>query len=168
MGITTTMVTENNIYETPINRSEISKDLANLISSVDLCKKNYQILAGSTRSAQLKAMCKKYATERAEFVSSLYSNLTSFSGLSVNESGRFSGEIKTTWTNLMNSLKGITDFVILDAVITSELMAQESYDVYLLNHIPPIEHLHLLTHQKKGIKRALSELKSLQPDFSIA
>lgn len=168
MVITSTMATENNNYDTPINRSEISKDLANLISSVDLCKKNYQILASSTRSHQLKAMCKRYATERAEFISSLYSNLTPFSGLSVHESGRFSGEIKATWINLMNSLKGITDDIILDAVITSELIAQESYEVYLLNHIPPIEHLNLLTNQKKAIKRAISELRSLQPDFSIA
>jgi hypothetical protein len=138
-------------------RPEKEKCLQDLINALLDCYENYIALSKVTPSAVLRAAYNNYANMRTDYVYALYSNLSVYNGVFVDQTGNVTGLIDPVWSDTEIAII-YEEAAIFPAIITNELKAIKRYDMYLRNHIPIIPHLRLLTSQKNSIKQTVKFL----------
>ena len=138
-------------------RPEKEKCLQDLINALLDCYENYIALSRVTPSAVLRAVYNNYANMRTDYAYALYSNLSVYNGIFVDQTGSVIGLTDPGWNNTEITII-YEEAAIFPAIITNELKAIKRYDMYLRNHIPIIPHLRLLTSQKNSIKQTVKFL----------
>ncbi|MCX2430159.1 MULTISPECIES: ferritin-like domain-containing protein [unclassified Pedobacter] len=144
------------------NNQEIISDLKGLVSIINDGKEGYESAAETTESADLKAIFLQFAAERKAYELELKAHLAAHGGSSDNDEGGILGAIHRTWIDIKEALSSKEDVAVLGAVETGEKAAIEKYDALIGHPETHADHIGLLTRQRDGIQKALSEISFLK------
>jgi uncharacterized protein (TIGR02284 family) len=143
------------------SNNEIIRDLKELLAIINDGKEGYQASSEATNKPELKSVFLKYAAQRATFASELRTHIATHGGDAGNDSGGVLGAIHRTWIDVKQALSSKEDKAILDAVVTGETVALQTYNRYIADYADHADHIELLRRQRDGIQDALQEMHSL-------
>jgi uncharacterized protein (TIGR02284 family) len=143
------------------SNKEIIRDLKNLLAIVNDGKEGYESSSEATDKIELKGVFLRYAAQRALYASELSAHIATHGGNADNESGEILGAIHRTWIHLKQALSSKEDKAILDAVVTGETVALQTYNQYIADYSDHADHIDLLRRHRDGIMDALQEMHTL-------
>jgi uncharacterized protein (TIGR02284 family) len=143
------------------HNAEIISDLKNLLTIVNDGKEGYETSSEATDKIELKGIFLKYVAQRASYAMELREHIATHGGNTENESGNVLGAIHRTWIDLKQALSSKADKAILDAIVTGENVALQTYNRYIADYSEHADHLALLRKQRDGIQDAVQEMHSL-------
>lgn len=145
----------------------IISGLKHLLSICNDGKEGFKIAAENVDSPELKALLTTYSLQRSEYASGLKTCIMQSGGDPDNEVGGSLGAIHRAWIDIKTAFTSNDNKAVLDACITGEKTAIESYDKilsddYLVN--PVIKTL--LSTQKLGISDTLRHIENLEDKYA--
>ena len=145
-------INNDNLDALKNKRSDHPKYLNDLIASLHTCAENYKKLATESDLSELKEIAEKLASERAEFALALKEGFRDKSRKNHNALYK----IKPLLVKFVKSVaQSKDDQAMVSAILKNELNAARKYNIYLYNHIPTVEQLHILLEQKKAVNEAI-------------
>lgn len=143
------------------NKKEIIRDLKKLLSLINDGKEGYEASSEATDRIELKGVFLKYAAQRAFFADELAAHIATHGGIAHNESGDILGALHRTWIDIKQALSSKEDKAILDAIVTGEKVALQTYNHVIADYADHADHIELLRRQRDGIQDAVQEMHTL-------
>jgi uncharacterized protein (TIGR02284 family) len=143
------------------SNKEIIRDLKNVLAIINDGKEGYESSSKATDNIDLKGVFLNYAAQRALFADELKAHIALHGGDAGNESGGVLGSMHRTWIDVKQALSSKEDKAILDAVVTGETVALQTYNRYIADYSDHADHLELLRRQRDGIQDAIKEMHTL-------
>lgn len=140
---------------------EIISDLKELLSIVNDGKEGYESSSETTENIELKGVFLKYSAQRAAYAEELRAHIAVHGAEAENESGGVLGALHRTWIDIKEALSSKEDAAVLEAVVTGEKSAIETYDKYISDYVDHADHIELLKKQRAGVAEALVEIEGL-------
>lgn len=140
---------------------EIISDLKELLSVINDGKEGYESASETTDKIELKGVFLKYSAQRAGYAEELRAHIAEHGEDAENESGGILGALHRTWIDIKEALSSKEDAAILEAIVTGEKAALNTYDRYINDYVDHADHIELLKRQRAGVEDALVEIEGL-------
>lgn len=140
---------------------EIIRDLEQLLSVINDGKEGYESASDATDKIELKGIFLKYSAQRAGYAEELRAHIAEHGEEAENESGGILGALHRTWIDIKEALSSKEDAAILEAIVTGEKAALNTYDRYINDYVDHADHIELLKRQRAGVEDALVEIERL-------
>ncbi len=147
---------------------KIISNLKLLLGIVNDGKEGYKNASENCDSAELKALFTTYSIQRAEFEMELKGCIHQLGGSAENESGGPLGALHRTWIDIKTAIMPNDNKAVLDACITGEKSAVESYDKVLANTDLSSDVRQLLMNQRQSINECLRNVESLEHQYAAS
>lgn len=143
------------------NSKEIVRALNGCIETCTNGEKGYGAAAADVRAPELKALFRKYAQQRADFVLALQAAIRKLGGFPENE-GTFRGALHRGWMSYRRLVEGRNDHAILESCAFGEQAALHAYEAAdrAVVHAVPEELRVLVQEQYADIQSAHADLRS--------
>ena len=148
------------------NSNEITNQLTLLLGICNDGKEGYKNAASNADSAELKALFTTYSIQRSEFAMDLKTCIRQSGGDPDNEKGGPLGALHRTWMDIKTAFTSNDDKAILDACITGEKAAVESYDKALERTDLSPNTRQMLISQRADISESLRNIENLEHQYA--
>ncbi|WP_207426886.1 PA2169 family four-helix-bundle protein [Pedobacter sp. SYSU D00535] len=150
------------------SNEKIQDGLKHLLHIANDGKEGYKNAAENCESAELKALFTTYSIQRSEFEMELKSCLHKFGSNSDNEKGGPLGAIHRTWIDIKSSIMPNENKAVLDACITGEKSAIETYDKVLEDTSLPSDVRDIVMSQRQSIAECLHNIQNLENQYATS
>jgi len=125
-------------------------------------REGYDNAAENIEDTTAKNLFRKYAQERASYVSQLQQEIISLEGQPKDSDGDVKGLLHRTWLTIKSTFAGGSKSAIVKGCITGEESAIDSYKDVLSKDYIKGSTRDLLNHHLRGIENALSSIKAIE------
>lgn len=125
-------------------------------------REGYENAAEHIEDTTAKSIFRKFAQERATYVSQLQQEIISLKGQPKDSDGDIIGTLHRTWLSIKSTFTGGKKDAIVNGCITGEESAIDSYKDVLSKDFISGSTRDLLNHHLRGIENALSSIKAFK------
>jgi len=154
------------LTQTPIDmdnpNSKTIEELNELIAIAADGREGYDNAAENIEDTTAKSLFRKFAQERASFVSQLQQEIISLGGEPKDSDGDVKGALHRTWLSLKSTFTGGSTSAIVKGCITGEESAIENYKDALSKDYIHGSTRDLLNHHLREVENALSSIRSMK------
>lgn len=142
--------------------SKTIDELNDLIAIAADGREGYENAANNIEDTTAKNIFRKYAEERASYVSQLQQEIIFLKGQPNDSAGDVKGTLHRTWLSIKSTFSGGNRNAIVNGCITGEESAIDSYKDALSKDYILGSTRDLLNHHLRGIENALNSIKAFK------